>query len=165
MLPFRTHVILCASLFGALLVLGWGGNILQGTGVIRDVGAWRIPMLVLMIGLVIAFAYSFIPVMVMMVLGFQKTIGNQNVPVVAAVLKQENTIIFGIWALMTAGLVIAIPAAIPNGAFDATQTGTGTKQSTPEAEPETENAGPSLGALVARPGMTLDDMKRPTLTT
>ncbi len=116
MLSLRKHSIITASLFAALLIFGWGGNILQAEGI--SPGIFRIPFLVLMIGILLAFAYSTIPVMVMLVLGFQRRIGNQDVPVVASVLKAEKIIIWVIWGLMTAGLVIAVPAAIYNGAFD-----------------------------------------------
>lgn len=155
MLPFNTHLKIAAWLFGALLVLGWGGSILQGTGIIRDAGPLRIPIMVLMLGLVVAFAYSLIPVMVMLVLGFQKHIGNENVPAVAAALKQQRMIIYGLWALMTSGLVIAVPAAIYFGAFSDK-----VPQKTTAREVDVEAAGPSIGTLTARPGMSLDDMRR-----
>ena len=118
MLSFKAHAIICGAIFAAMLIIGWGGSILQGTGAIRDPGWLRLPMMILMFGLVIALMYSASPVMVMAVMGFQKTIGNENVPAVAAALKQQRNIIWGLWILLTVGLVVAIPAAIVNGMFD-----------------------------------------------
>jgi hypothetical protein len=53
----------------------------------------------------------------MTVMGFQRKIGNETVPVVASVLKAEKTIIYVLWALMLAGIVVALPAAIHGGLF------------------------------------------------
>lgn len=155
MLSLRAHAIICASLFGALLVIGWGGNILQATGVLpADPGRLKIPLIVLMLGLTAAFAFSAIPVMVKLVLGFQRQIGNESVPVVRSVLKAETTIIWVIWGLMAAGLAIAVPAAIVSGAFD----------SVGGSARDAIAAMPTKGTLEVRPGMLLADMvKQSTL--
>jgi len=54
---------------------------------------------------------------VMLVLGAQKNIGNENVALVAAALRRQRTIIYILWALLALGTLIAIPAAILDGAF------------------------------------------------
>ena len=127
MFSLRTHVLILVAFFAALLIIGWGGAILQGMGVIRAPAALRVPMLVVMGLLVLGLAFSAVPVMVMLVLGVQKHIGNENVAVVAAALRRQKTIIYILWSLLAVGSLIAIPAAILDGAFsDAPATDTST---------------------------------------
>jgi len=144
----RTFAILCATSFVGLLAIGWGGTALQAFGIIHDAGAFRIPILVLMLGLTALFAISAIPVMVGLVLGFQRDIGNAEVPVIRGALRRQNVIVFVIWGLMALGAAIAIPAAIISGGLGS-------------AAPDTPPAlGASEGTLVARPGMSFADMAR-----
>jgi hypothetical protein len=102
MLGLRTHIVICAALFAALLIIGWGGNILQATGVIAGPGRLRIPLLVLMLTLTAAFAFSLVPVMVKLVLGNDPGRGT-------------TIVVYAIWGLMAAGLAVALPVAIANG--------------------------------------------------
>jgi hypothetical protein len=146
----RSFSTLCGGSFALLLIVGWGGNILQASGVVRDPGALKYPFLIVMIGLLAVFAISAIPLMVWAVLGFQRSIGNENVAVVRTALRGQNIIAFVLWGLMAAGLAIAIPAAIMNGALN-TIDGTA-------AAPESPGA--SQGTLVAAPGMTFAEMAR-----
>jgi hypothetical protein len=146
----RTFAWICGGSFALLLIIGWGGNLLQASGAVRDPGPLRIPILVLMFVLVLALAFSAIPLMISAVLGFQRTIGNEDVPVIRSALSGRNIIIYVLWGLMTLGTAIAIPAAILNGAFDMVS---------PSAS-GTEMLGPSQGTLVAAPGMTFADMAR-----
>src|SRR5690349_6033331 len=144
----RTFAWLCGASFALLLIVGWGGNILEASGVVRDPGALKYPFLALMFALVLVLAFSAIPLMVGAVLGFQRTIGNENVPVVRTALSGQHTIVFVIWGLMAAGAAIATPAAIMNGALD----------SGGSSAPSSETLGPSQGTLVAAPGMTFTEM-------
>ncbi len=150
MLSLRTWSLICAVSFGGLLLIGWGGSMLQSSGAIRDPGAFKYPVLALVIVLFLVFAFSAIPVMVKLVLGFQRTIGNESVPVVRSALKGENVFIWAIWGLMIAGSLIAIPAAIHDGAF-----GDRPREAIDEAL-----LVKSEGTLVARPGMTFAEMAR-----
>jgi hypothetical protein len=152
MLSLRAHAIICASLFGALIGIAVLGNVLQSAGIVRDLGPFKLPFLIVIFGLFIAAGFSAIPVMVKLVLGFQRTVGNENVPAVAAALRAEKWIVFGIWGLLAAGLVVALPAAIQGGLFNDSGAGSSSVQ------PRAQDFGPSSGTLVARPGMTLDEM-------
>ncbi|MBV9570446.1 MAG: hypothetical protein JO056_04310 [Alphaproteobacteria bacterium] len=146
----KTFAILCGGSFALLLIIGWGGNILQASGVIRDAGPFRIPILAIMIGLLAVLVISAIPLMVGAVLGFQQHIGNEDVPVIRSAISGRNLIVFVLWGLMALGSAIAIPAAIRDGALSTLSAG-----STPAEAP-----GPSEGTLVAAPGMTFIDMVR-----
>jgi hypothetical protein len=117
MFSLRTHVLILVAFFAALLIIGWGGAILQGMGVIRAPTTLRVPMMIVMGLLVLGLVFSAVPVMVMLVLGVQKHIGNENVAVVAAALRRQRTIIYILWSLLALGSLIAIPAAILDGAF------------------------------------------------
>jgi len=156
MLSLRAHVIICASLFGALIGIALLGNALQAAGVIRDLGAYKLPFLILIFVLFVAAGFSAIPVMVKLVLGFQRTVGNESVPAVAAALRAEKWIVYAIWGLMGAGVIVAVPAAIQGGLFNPSGDNTSTAQTSASAE----DFGPSSGTLVARPGMTISEMVR-----
>jgi hypothetical protein len=154
MLSLRAHAIICASLFAALIGIALLGNALQASGTIRDLGAFKLPFLVLIFVLFVAFGFSAIPVTVKLVLGFQRTVGNENVPAVAAALRAEKWIVYAIWGLLTAGLVVALPAAIQGGLFNTSG------ESASPAQTSGQEFGPSSGTLVARPGMMLSEMVR-----
>jgi hypothetical protein len=94
MFSLRTHVLILVAFFAALLIIGWGGAIGQGMGVIRAPAALRVPMMIVMGLLVLGLVFSAVPVMVMLVLGVQKHLGNENVAVVAAALRRQRTIIY-----------------------------------------------------------------------
>jgi hypothetical protein len=53
------------------------------------------------------------------VLGFQVRIGNGSRPVIRTLIAHQRAIVFVMWGLMAAGLLLAVPAAILDGAFDA----------------------------------------------
>lgn len=117
MLSLRSHVIICLSLFGAMIGMAIIGNVAQAAGAPPPTGAIRIVLMVAFFAIFYGFVLSCVPVMVKLVLGTQRRIGNANVPVVQAALKRERTIIFVIWGLMLAGTAIAVPAMILDGAF------------------------------------------------
>jgi hypothetical protein len=150
MFSLRAHAIICASLFAALLMIVPVAGGLQASGLIKDPTTYKIPAMLVVGGLFVAFAFSAVPVMVKLVLGFQRTVGNQDVPVVRTALSRENLIIWVMWALMAAGLLIAVPAAIADGAF-----GSG-----PRRALDNVPVGQSQGVLSARPGMTVEAMSR-----
>jgi hypothetical protein len=152
----QTHVIICVSFFAAMIAVAMGGNALQAAGVVHDLGALRTPFLILIFILFLGFGFSAIPVMVKIVLGFQRQLGNKNVPAVAAALRAENRIIYAIWALLAAGLVVAIPAAIKGGLFDPPgiePAGGSVAQTASDGD-----FGATSGTLVARPGMLMSQM-------
>jgi len=71
-----------------------------------------------MVGLCAGLAFSAVPLMVQIVLSFQVAAGNANRPVIRSLVAHQRAIVLVLWALMAAGLVIAVPAAILGGAFD-----------------------------------------------
>jgi hypothetical protein len=150
MLRLRTHVLICLGCFVGLLVVGWGGALLQGLGVSPPPGAWRWVFLALMFALLLGFAFSAVPVMVLLVTGFQGRVGGPGAVVAAP--RWQKTIIYVMWALMALGSAIAIPAAFLFGAFD--EPG-GAPSGVLGADP-----GPSQGTLVAKPGMSIEEVKR-----
>ena len=150
MFSLRTHVIICASLFAAMIGLAIVGNVLEKAGVRPPAGAGRYVIMAVFFGLFIAFGLSTIPVIVKLVLGAQVSVGNADVPAVAAALRRERTIIWTLWGLILAGTVIAVPAAILGGVF-----GDG-----PVRAFRRMRAGPNLGVLTVRPDMSVNDMVR-----
>lgn len=117
MFSLRTHLLISAGLLVALVSLAAAGSALQASGVITDPGALRWPVMILFFGLFLAFGFSLVPVIVKSVMGFQTRIGNDDVPAVRAAARAQNLIIWVMWLLMGAGLLIAIPAAIADGFF------------------------------------------------
>ena len=118
MLSLRTHALITAGLFGGLVAIGWGGSLLEASGLAPQEPALQIAALVLVPGLCAGLAFSAVPLMVLTVLRFQVTIGNANRPVIRALIAHQRTIVFAMWGLMAAGLLLAVPAAILDGAFD-----------------------------------------------
>ena len=111
MLSLRTHALICVSLLAALIAVAAGGNVLAASGVIHDPAAIRLPGLVLVFGLFLAFGFSAVPVMVMSV--FRQNRRGAPAPASAA----EKLVIWAMWALMAAGLLVALPAMIHLGFF------------------------------------------------
>lgn len=148
MFTLRTHAIICGALFAALIGIAILGNVLQRMGVAPPSGTARYVAVGLYMALFVAFGFSTIPVIVKLVLSAQVRVGNQDVAAVAAAIRHQNTIIWWMWGLMAAGLVIAIPAAISGGMFG----------EAPQRALKGVFAPPNLGVLAARPDMTLVDM-------
>jgi hypothetical protein len=118
MLSLRAHVLILVGIFAAIIVLATIGNALEASGTVTANPALRLASIIVFFGLCVALAFSAVPVMVKLVLGFQVNIGNAGNPVVARVLARERTIVFVLWALLALGLAVAVPAAIVGGAFD-----------------------------------------------
>ena len=111
--------LITGAIFAALLAIGWGGNLLDALGLVPHDRGIQIAVLALMLGLCVGLAFSAVPLMVLIVLGFQVRIGNAGVPPIRTLIAHQRTIVFVLWGLMAAGLLIAVPAAILDGAFEA----------------------------------------------
>jgi len=146
MLSLRAHVIIFFALLGVIIVIAVGGNALQASGLIENPDSLGAPAKILFFALVVALAFSAVPMVVKLVLGFQKRIGNQDVGVIKQAIANEKYIVFALWGLMALGLALAIPAATQRGIFGPITAG--------------DDMGPSEGRLVARPGMLVADMFR-----
>src|SRR5260221_12199279 len=118
MLSLRTHLMISAGIMAAIIVLAMIGNALHDSGVVQDRPAIRLTAMIVFFGLSVALMFSLVPVMVKLVLGVQAGIGNAGLPVVAGLIAHERLIVFLLWGLIALGLVIAVPAAIIDGAFD-----------------------------------------------
>ena len=121
MLSLRAHALITGGLFGALIVLGWVANLLDALDLIPARPGIRLVSVVVFVGLSIALAFSAIPLMVQLVLGFQVRLGNANRPVIRSLIARQRVIVFVLWSLIAFGLAIAVPAAILDGAFDTTE--------------------------------------------
>ena len=148
MLSVRAHAIISAVLLAAMIAFSAAGSALAASGIVRDPSPFRIPVLILFFALFIAFTFSLVPLMVKAVLGFQKAVGNQNVPPIKQAIASQTLIIWIIWGLMAAGMAVAIPAAIADGFFGS------------ELAASAFTSRTSQGVLVATPGMTVDEIAR-----
>jgi hypothetical protein len=115
MLSLRAHALICAALFALLTGIPIVGNVLQASGVTPSPGGPLLAFQVFYFTLFLAFGLSAIPVMVMLVLRPQE--GVTAAPI-AAMVRNQNRIIWALWILILAGCVIAVPAAIQGGLFD-----------------------------------------------
>jgi len=118
MLSLRSHAIITAGIFAAIIVLAIIGNVLEAGGALPDSPIALLASLIVFFGLCTALMFSAVPLMVKLVLGAQVRAGNAGRPVVVALIARERAIVFALWALIALGLVIAVPAAIVDGAFD-----------------------------------------------
>jgi uncharacterized membrane protein YGL010W len=114
MLSFRAHVVICVVLFALLVGIPVLAGILEA-GTVPQASASLLAFQIFYFGLFLAFGLSAIPVMVMIVLRQQE--GGTAAPI-AAMVRNQNRIIWALWILILAGAVIAIPAAIQGGLFD-----------------------------------------------
>jgi hypothetical protein len=146
MYSLRVHVWIFLGLLAAVILLAMAGNLLAAEGFQPMLDRIQLPLRILFFGLVLALAFSFIPVMVKLVLGFQVK-ANAELPVVRNVAALQNKIIWGFWILLALGLAVALPAAIQDNFFGSA--------STPAAAAD---LGPSQGTLTAAPGMEVADM-------
>ena len=121
MLSLRAHALITGGLFAALIVLGWVGNLIEALDMIPPGPGIRLLSVAVLLALSIALAFSVIPLMVQLVLGFQIRIGNANRPVIRSLIARQRVIVFILWSLIALGLAIAVPAAILDGAFDTTE--------------------------------------------
>jgi len=119
MLSFRAHAIICAVLFALLLGIPIVGNLLQTSGVSPQPSGPLLAFQIFYFALFLAFGLSAIPVIVMIVLRGQR--GVEAAPI-AAMIRNQNAIVWTLWALILAGAAVAIPAAIHDGFFDQTAT-------------------------------------------
>jgi hypothetical protein len=152
MLSLRTHAIICACLFAALIGVAILGNVLEGAGMRPLEGPASIIALLLFFALFVAAGMSAIPVMVKVVLGVQERLGNQNAPVIGAMIRHQVAIVWVLWGIILTGIVVAIPAMIAGGFF-----GAGPQQ-TVQRTINSIAEGPNLGRLSARPDMSVADM-------
>ncbi len=150
MFSLRAHAIIFFAIFAAIIVVAVAGNIAEAYGVSRPPPALQTALQIVFLGLTLALGLSFIPLMVKFVLQGQVWAGNQDRPFIKTMIEHQTTIIWVIWGLIVAGLVVAIPAAIKDGFLS--------DNTTAAAPSEAVVEGPSLGTLVARPGMTVDEV-------
>ncbi|MGI8432241.1 MAG: hypothetical protein ACR2MW_08135 [Chthoniobacterales bacterium] len=145
-MTLRTNVIVCGSLFFALIGIAILGNILQGAGVAPPSGTARYLAMFGFFGLFLACAFSAVPVIVKTVIAAQTRAGSEA----GALARHQNAIIYVLWGLMLAGSLIAIPAAIMGGMFG----------DAPRQMVQRALEGSGMGTLTAAPGMSLDEMTR-----
>lgn len=118
MFSFRTHAIICATLFGALIGIPIVGNTLVASGMLKEPDKPSLWAMVLIFGLFLAFAFSAVPVMVMTVMKAQTALGGEErSELVRQAVARQRIIIWLIWALMAAGSLVGLPAAIRDGMF------------------------------------------------
>jgi hypothetical protein len=147
MLSLKAHAIISGSLFATMIVGAIAGNIAHDSGLLRDGTSVQFVIMVTYFTLFVVFGYSLIPLIVKLVLRGQGAIGNSNVGVVRTAVAHESKIVIAFWVLITLGLAVALPEAIKDGFFS------------PDAAAVIA-ATPSRGTVVARPGITVDEMKR-----
>src|SRR5258707_3152700 len=150
MLSLRAHAIITGALFALMIGLAIAGNALEAAGVIETPREPQVEMMVLFFGLFLAFGYSAIPLMLKLFLAGQGRIGNADRSLVKGMAEHQTAIVLAFWALISCGLVLAIPAAIYDGAF-----GPG-----PRKAIDSLLIGRSKGTLAAKPRMAVHEILR-----
>ena len=142
MFSLRTHVWILVGFFAATIGIAIAGNVLQAAGVgpipPRFQMAAKVGFFLLFLGI----GFSAIPVMVKLVLAGHVALGNASRAPVQALARWQNIVIWVMWGLAAAGLVVALPTMIRDGFFEA-------------ADADAQTGGT---ILVAAPGMTFADM-------
>jgi hypothetical protein len=150
MLSLRAHAILSATLFALIILIAIIGNVLEGAGVAPPPPGLQLPAMIGFFALFLAFAFSLVPLMVKLFLAGQGGIGNAERGLIKALSAHQAGIVWAIWTIWLLGLAIALPAMIEDGFFGA------------EARRSFDALliGGSQGTLTARPGMTVDELRR-----
>ena len=125
MFSLRTDVWILLGLLAAVILLGMAGNLLAAEGFEPLLTDIQLPLQILFLGLVLALALAFVPVMVKLVIGFQLRAGNGDLALVKSVAARQKMVIWALWILMLAGLAAALPAMIRDGFFSAGAAGAG----------------------------------------
>lgn len=101
------------SAFILLLIIGIAGSFLEsrmkGKAPPKSAG---MAVMLLCLALCIILALSFIPLMVITVLGFQEVIGNRGVAPIGFLLDHQAEIIIALWAIIIGGSLLAVPAML-----------------------------------------------------
>ncbi|HEY1654219.1 MAG TPA: hypothetical protein VGF86_03790 [Candidatus Tumulicola sp.] len=108
------NALITAGLLGLIAIMLIAGGALE-LAAVKSLGIFGPPAAVAFFALILAFAFSTIPLMLKLVLSVQVWIGNANVPPVKAAIEHQRMIVGGIWAIMALGCAITIPAAILDG--------------------------------------------------
>jgi hypothetical protein len=117
MLSLRAHALITGAIFALIVVLAGIGNSLISLGIVaapQEPQAWAMAIFFL---LFLALGYSAIPLLLKLFVAGQARIGNGNVAVIRATAAHQTAIVLAFWAVFTAGLALAVPAAIDDGMF------------------------------------------------
>jgi hypothetical protein len=145
MLSLRTSFLVFAGIFVLIAGLATLGNFAQASGVRSE--AWlSLTSKIVFIGLAVALAFAFVPLMVNVVFGAQSALGNEAR--LAPLFALRVTIIWVLWTLMGLGSIVGVAAAALSGAFGDLRGSLGG-----------HGLAPSQGLLVAGIGMTIADLR------
>jgi hypothetical protein len=148
--------IISGGIFGVMMLAIALGDVLIGSGVVKDPLQYQVPAKIVFFTLFVAFGFSLIPLMVRAVLAGLEAIGRGvNAQPFAPLIARPGWIVWPLWLLMAAGLAVALPAAIRAGFFapDA-----GSSAPARDSAAEAIAKLPLQGTLVAAPGMAVASM-------
>ena len=89
MFSLRTHVWIFLGLLAAVILLGMAGNLLAAEGFQPVLTEIQLPLQILFLGLVVALALAFVPVMVKLVIGFGLRAGNGDLALVRSAAARQ----------------------------------------------------------------------------
>src|SRR5580698_2170203 len=149
MLSLRTHALITAGLFAAIMLAPWALHAAQSS--FASPAIFESTVKAVVFGLFLACGYSAIPLMLKLFLAAQRGVGNAGVAPIGWLERHQRAVVIGAWLLISLGVAVAVPAAITGGFF-----GQGSVSATADAR--------SQGLLIATPGMRVEEMfQRSTL--
>ena len=152
MLSLRTHVLITAGLFAAIMVAPWGLHAAQSS--FASPAMFESTVKVVVFVLFLACGYSAVPLMIKLFLAAQRSIGNAALAPITWLEAHVGAVVIGVWLIFSLGLALAVPAAMSGGFFGA-PIGQG---------PSAQAGARSQGLLIATPGMKVEEMfQRSTL--
>jgi hypothetical protein len=141
----KFFAILAAGSLVAMIAFSVLGYVLQARHALDDPDVARISGPVagaVFIALFLQLGVSLVPLMIRLFVVLQTRIGNGELRLVQVLAAHERGVVYGVWALFGSGLAIAAPVMLHDLGL---------------LRP---SGGPSEGVLVARIGMTLDEMRQ-----
>ncbi len=110
----RLSTIILLTAFGLLIVSAIMGNYLESSGIMtrEKLGARGVAaVMVFYFGLFCAIAFSAVPLLLRFFLAGQVIAGNAEQPSISWLQAHEQTIVYAVWGVFAAGLVIAFVLA------------------------------------------------------
>jgi hypothetical protein len=111
----KTFIIIFATAWVAIIVIGVVGNGLQARGLISDPATMaRVGLYakIIIFTLFVVQSFCLLPLALRLFVALQIKIGNREHALVKALIEHERGVIYAYWAVWFVGLVVALPTII-----------------------------------------------------
>src|SRR5580698_4313019 len=104
MLSLRTHALITAGLFAAIMLAPWALHAAQSS--FASPAIFESTVKAVVFGLFLACGYSAIPLMLKLFLAAQRGIGNAGVAPIGWLERHQRAVVIGAWLLISLGVAV-----------------------------------------------------------